>query len=125
MDIELENGTYVIVPSTQRAGSTGKFFLSVYFECTKEEITIKKAGSDLKGEVIQEEEETALTTDKDLKAVLKLKTLAVLCEDEMEASLERSLSKMRKDSGGASIMEGGSINSVNRIFSSEIVKLFN
>jgi Ca2+-binding EF-hand superfamily protein len=35
VDIELENGTYVIVPSCQNPGETGNFFMNVYFECKK------------------------------------------------------------------------------------------
>ena len=73
IDIELENGNYVIVPSTGTAGQTGQFVLNVYFECEKTDITITKAGSTLKGEFIQEEEETPLHYDKELKKILKLK----------------------------------------------------
>lgn len=73
IDIELENGNYVIVPSTGSAGQTGLFVLNVYFDCEKSDITITKAGSTLKGEFIQEEEETPLHYDKELKKILKLK----------------------------------------------------
>ena len=34
----MPRGTYVIVPSTKTAGSIGKFFLSIYFDCTMRDI---------------------------------------------------------------------------------------
>ena len=73
LNIELENGSYVIVPSTQTAGQVGAFFLNIYYQCAKGEIEITKVGSNQKPEPIQEEEEASLHYDNELKAVLRIK----------------------------------------------------
>ena len=41
--LELKAGTkYVIVPSPRTAGTTGKFFLSLYMDCELHDVDIKR-----------------------------------------------------------------------------------
>jgi hypothetical protein len=78
LNLTLENGDYVIVPSTMEEGVQGQYFLSVYFDCGQNEISITNSETDDKGTVIQEEEETSVKFDDDLKKVLKVKTAKML-----------------------------------------------
>lgn len=33
LSLELDNGTYFVIPSTKTSGKTGDYFLSFYFQC--------------------------------------------------------------------------------------------
>ena len=68
--------------STQDSGQFGQFYLNIYYDCPKDSIGISKADSDLKWEVIREEEETVDHFDENLKKILKLKANAVIFSDE-------------------------------------------
>lgn len=59
--LELPPGKYVIVPATFSAGETGKFTLSIYMNCLKEQADVYTAREKIKGVIIEEEEEI---TDK-------------------------------------------------------------
>jgi len=73
LELELENGNYVVVPSTQLPGQTGEFFLNIYFECDIPEIKLFNADTKKEGEIIAEEDETVTKTDAELKTILKIK----------------------------------------------------
>ncbi len=70
-ELELENGTYVIIPSCLKGGCLGKFFLSIYHECKDKYIEIYNARTGKKGLEIAEESETQKEYDKKFKKVLK------------------------------------------------------
>ena len=53
---ELPAGKYVIVPATLKAGETGRFWLSVYFDCPKNAAEVYNAADKSRGVVIENEE---------------------------------------------------------------------
>jgi Ca2+-binding EF-hand superfamily protein len=71
MRIFLKAGKYFIVPSTMNAGKTGEFWLSVYFNSGKQNVSIFdcRNSADV-GMIIQEEEEDEENyTEKDLELI--------------------------------------------------------
>lgn len=71
VDVTLEKGVYAVVPSTKLAGSTGKFFLSVYFDCAKRDIRVSNERDQFPQAPIIEEEEARLEVPVRLKRLLK------------------------------------------------------
>ena len=69
--LKLEKGDYVIVPSTKLPGSTGLFFLNVYFDCPKKNIKLNDVEGDFNSEPIEEEEETQIEASEETKQLLK------------------------------------------------------
>lgn len=41
--MELENGSYAVIPCTKTAGYTGKFSLNIYFDCDPKDISFQGA----------------------------------------------------------------------------------
>jgi hypothetical protein len=72
VELTLEKGTYAIIPSTKLAGSKGKFFLSIYFDCPKNKIKITNERDQFKCEPIVEEEETQIEIEENLKKLIKI-----------------------------------------------------
>lgn len=71
VDLVLEKGTYAVIPSTKLAGSHGKFFLNIYFDCAKDQIRISNERDQFEQAPIEEEEETQIEVPKRLKQLLK------------------------------------------------------
>ena len=71
LDLNLEKGTYVIIPSTKISGSLGKFYLNVYYNCPKSKISITHLDEEFDGETIEEEEDSQIQIDQDIKKLLK------------------------------------------------------
>lgn len=70
----VSNGRYFLVPATLNAGVTSRFLLNLYFDCSKEEISVKSVENpDRKFEIIEEEEEAFSKYDEDLKLILRMK----------------------------------------------------
>ena len=53
----LKAGRYVVVPATMKAGETGKFSISIYLNCEKNNADLFLSSDKSKGVIIEEEEE--------------------------------------------------------------------
>ena len=72
VDLTLEKGNYVVIPSTKLVGSFGKFFLNIYFDCPKNKISFSNERDQFNYEPIVEEEETQIQMEENLKKLLKV-----------------------------------------------------
>ena len=88
MNVHLEKGRYMIVPSCKKAKETGDFYLNIYFsegeeiegveafkyfEATYVNPYPNENKKHLKGEIIAEEDEDAKEFDEGFKKVLEIK----------------------------------------------------
>ena len=71
VDIMLNEGKYAVVPSTKNEGLFGNFFLSIYFDCEKNAISIVDLNSGSTGKIIEEEEQVVKTFKKDFKELIR------------------------------------------------------
>jgi calpain, invertebrate len=73
LELNLEPGSYVIVPSTQDMGQTGNYFLSIYHNGGKSAV-VKNLSTGKAAEVIPEEDENyTVEVDKEVAMYLKFK----------------------------------------------------
>lgn len=78
LNLKLPNGKYAIVPSTQTMKQTGRFVLSIYYNCKKTEFQSKELNyGKTKYNVIEEEEEN-VKFDNAFKQILKVKAASVI-----------------------------------------------
>lgn len=78
-DLELKPGTYAVLLSLQKGATSGKIFISVYYDCPKEEISLQEVDNpEAKGNVIREEEED----DEKFPDELKLAVQQVLVKNQ-------------------------------------------
>lgn len=80
LEVQLEPGQYVIVPSTRDPGQEGKFYLSLYHDCAKEFLTAYNMSTKEEPYVIPEEEDVQMQVDPVLKQFLKFKASEVIFE---------------------------------------------
>lgn len=71
VDLKLDKGKYAIVPSTKNEGMFGRFFLNVYFDCDKSNITLIDIATGGSGNIITEEEEIFNGFDEDFKRLVR------------------------------------------------------
>jgi len=80
LEVLLEPGNYVIVPSTRDPGQEGQFYLSLYHDCAKEFLTTYNMTTKQEPYVIPEEEDIQMQVDPVLKQFLKLKASEIIFE---------------------------------------------
>ncbi len=80
LDVTLEPGNYVIVPSTQDIGQEGEYFLSIYHNAG-EGAKLLCLDNKKPPEIIPEEEEAPQQVDNVLKRILKLKTFDTVFDE--------------------------------------------
>ena len=73
LNLDLEAGSYVIVPSTMDIGQEGDYYLNLYHNGDPRTTKISCLDSKLEPEIIPEEEEEPKKIDPELKKFLKLK----------------------------------------------------